>query len=525
MSASDPMSSGARICRAPFTSMYLTPEGDVRACCQNVWQPLGSVKDATLRELWSGPEADRLRRRMAIGDLSLGCELCAVEVEAGAPGNAHLKVFEHLADPARLDWPRQIELALSAACNLQCVMCNGDLSSAIRIHREGRPPMSRPYDDAFFEQLDEFLPHVERLTFLGGEPLLGSEPMRVLERVIELGLRPTCHVMTNGTQWNGRVERILRHLPAHVAVSVDGATAATNEAIRVGVDHHRLQQNIVALREAALSGGGGMSIAFSLMVVNARELPDVLAWGDRLDADVVINTVTNPPRYSLYHLSGPELAPLVADLKARAAACERDLGRNLATWRSTLERVVQLARRAPQEPQLEGRALQAAAAAAEAWTDEGPVVTMEVGPDQLIREIDPDAGNVFGADVRAAVGGSAIEFMRRLGPHLGTLAETSLKFGGDGVERRTFAFDREGLRPHLLAVMAPLAEGERWFFRLRDDAVGSPVAVRSSRPAGRHYTPPEALSSGSTAPTGRDDEVGPAWRGVGGRGVGTARER
>ena len=35
-------------------------------------------------------------------------------------------------------WPERLELALSNACNLQCVMCNGELSSSIRIHREHR---------------------------------------------------------------------------------------------------------------------------------------------------------------------------------------------------------------------------------------------------------------------------------------------------------------------------------------------------------------------------------------------------
>ncbi|MCB1041280.1 MAG: SPASM domain-containing protein, partial [Acidimicrobiales bacterium] len=223
------------ICHAPSTSMYLDPRGEVRACCQNMWQRLGNITEVGLLEMWRGLRVQTLRRAMAVGDLSHGCERCAVHIDAGRPEAAYARVFDHLpveeAEPA---WPQQLEFALSNACNLQCVMCNGDLSSAIRVHREGRQPLPVVYDDSFFEELDLFLPHLRSAAFLGGEPFLGRESLRVLQRLAELPTRPRCSITTNGTQWNDRIHRIVSSLPMHVTVSLDGASTSTYESIRVG---------------------------------------------------------------------------------------------------------------------------------------------------------------------------------------------------------------------------------------------------------------------------------------------------
>ena len=257
---------GRPACHAPFTSMYLDPTGRVTACCANSWHPLGHVSRQSLPEIWRGPAARRLRSRLAGGDLGLGCELCAAEVAIGSPATAQLHEFDALGPSSRHpDWPAQLELALSNACNLQCLMCNGELSSSIRIHREGRAPLPTVYDDRFFDDLDAFLPHLRRVKFLGGEPFLGAEPLRVMGRLVDLGLAPDVYVTTNGTQWNDRVRRVLSALPVDVSVSVDGFRRETVEAIRVGVDHAALLANIERYREATSGNGGGFSLTFCLL--------------------------------------------------------------------------------------------------------------------------------------------------------------------------------------------------------------------------------------------------------------------
>ena len=223
-----------------------------------------------------------------------------------------------------------MEFALSNTCNLQCVQCNGELSSAIRAQREGRPPLRSPYGDAFFEELVEFLPHVEVAVFIGGEPFLSRECRRVWDLLIELDLRPEVHVTTNATVWDERVEHYLRALEMNVAVSIDGATAAVNDAIRVGSTHADVLTNRERIRATIRSYGGSLGINYCLMVQNWSELLEVLLDGDRIEADVNVLPVIHPPAMSLASLVPSELQAVVDSLDERVATL--DLQRNLPVW-------------------------------------------------------------------------------------------------------------------------------------------------------------------------------------------------
>ena len=461
------------ICFAPFASLYLDPLGDVRACCQNRWQVLGNVRDRSLRDIWRGSEAEALRDHLRRGDLGLGCELCQVELSMGSEQTVYLRQFDSLRNsgPAP-DWPKQLELALSISCNLQCIMCNGDLSSSIRIHREHRPALASAYSDGFFEELDSFLPHLERVTFLGGEPFLGAEPLRVMSRLLELGLRPACHVTTNGTVWNSRVERVLTQLPMHVAVSIDGATAATVESIRIGVDFDVLCANIDHYRRAVAVSGGGLSLAFCLMRPNWHELGEALAWADRLDVDMYVNSVTHPPALSLHHADRTELDVIVAAMELEDERRSSSLGRNLGVWNSQLE-VVRHLRDHRGTTVASLSAVEHARRIAVHRADSRGVQTVDIDARQVVQAIAPDPSDFLGLDVRAVLGEPSSTLMAPLAIRFGALSDSQVKMHGDGVEERHMRFGVDDARTEVVAAMAPTAAGgQRWF-----------VAARSARPA------------------------------------------
>ena len=368
-------------------------------------------------------------------------------------------------DPA---YPVQLELALSNACNLQCVMCNGELSSAIRVHREGRPPLPPVYDDAFFADLDAFLPHLRRVFLLGGEPFLGAEPLRVLDRLVELGLTPDVYVTSNGTQWSPRVARLLGALPIDVSISVDGYRAETVASIRVGVRHDELVRNIDRYRAAARGNGGGFSLTFCLQRGNWRELGEVLAWGDRLDVLVGVSTLTNPPHLALHGLPTAELEAVARALHTEAATRGPALGRNRGAWEAALARVDGLvAERATAGTVDAARAAEARAAA---WADGRGLHRIHADAAQLVRAVEPGADDVFGADLRGLVGGPTRGFTDALRGALGPVDETTLVVHPDGVEERRLRFGATEVR----AWLAAEADGDHvWVLAARtDDGAG-----------------------------------------------------
>lgn len=327
-------------CNAPFTSMYLDQRGWVRACCMNDTHTLGNVADEPLSAIWHGERLARLRAAIEVDDLRLGCDICKWQVDQGRPDLAFSRWFNEL--PTRdlqPEWPRMLELSVSNACNLQCAMCNGEWSSSIRSQREGLPPLPKVYGEAFFDDLAAFLPHLERIKFLGGEPFLASETLRVMEMAVEQGLTPRCHVTTNGTQWSPRVERILEMLPVDVAVSLDAATAETYESIRIGSSWSVVQRNLDRFQEVARRRGTAVTVTYCLMATNWHEFLDFCRAADERGIGCAVNVVSVPQEMSLYFVAPDELARIVDALDAQDRESGGDLTLSASIWAAEVERL------------------------------------------------------------------------------------------------------------------------------------------------------------------------------------------
>ncbi|HKB16228.1 MAG TPA: radical SAM protein, partial [Planctomycetota bacterium] len=309
-------------CYAPFVSLNFNTRGDVVACCKNQIYVLGNVGTTSLDEIWNGPKVRILRRALERYDYGAGCEFCEWQVRAGDYRGAFSRRFDEFAveepDPR---WPATMEFTISNTCNYECIMCSGELSSSIRARREGLPPMPKVYGDAFFADLRKYLPHLRSAVFMGGEPFLAHENYRVWEMMIEGASGVPCHVITNGSQWNERVERILERLPVHVCVSLDGATKETVESIRVNARFEIVMENIRRFLASTRRRGTGFSLSYCLMRQNWREFGTFLRMAEELGCATWINTVLDPPTCSLYTLPSDELGKVIAAMEAE----EKDL--------------------------------------------------------------------------------------------------------------------------------------------------------------------------------------------------------
>lgn len=447
-------------CRAPFTSLWLDNRGFARSCCMNHAFPLGRIGEQSLREIWDGQRTAALRRRLAASDFGLGCEQCGSVVENGDEEIAFFHNYETL--PLTEDvprWPTQLELSISNKCNLQCVMCEGEYSSMIRAHRERLPPLPEVYDDAFFEELDEFLPHLTNIVFMGGEPFLARPTLRVMERLIELGLTPECCIISNGTQWNDRIERILRELPVSMTISIDGMTAETVERIRVGVDFDQLTQNIDRYRRATTRDGRLFHFCYCLMTENWQEFGPLLEWADQTDTHVYVKRVTDPFTMSLEHASLDYLAACVESLESDDERLRSVLTTNRHVWEAELSVLRHMLHRRRNEDHLTHLpppALTDAALFTEAGALGDGFVFLSDASHRVI-DIRPSATDVWGADLSHLVGQQMYEIVPALSAAFGDLVESTVKRGAAGKEERRFEFDRAGTSTVLTA--APVDEG------------------------------------------------------------------
>jgi MoaA/NifB/PqqE/SkfB family radical SAM enzyme len=327
------------ICRAPFVSLSLDVGGRVTVCGANFHLLLGHIGERPLADMWHGPEVQQLRDALTAGDLDLGCDRCAGPLRAGDRRGALAYSFDIFEVEAAPRWPRRLELALSTTCNLQCTMCSGEFSSAIRTQREQLPALPSRYDDRFFEELRPFLHHVEQVRFFGGEPFLAEESFRVWDLMIEEGVAPESNVTTNGTRLTPRVERVLQRLPVSIGVSLDGTTRETVERIRAGASFDELMANLDRFDHHTRRWGTSLSLTFCVMVDNWFELGDFLLLGERRGWEVYVNQVHQPPAQSLFHLPLAELDEVLRALGAQEPALLPRLDRNRQVWVGQMDRL------------------------------------------------------------------------------------------------------------------------------------------------------------------------------------------
>src|SRR5581483_1949154 len=178
--------------------------------------------------------------------------------------------------PLRPDAPVELQLEVTAACNLRCAMCLVAYRPALdRVHGS----MSL----ATFRRVVDAVPGLRKLTLQGlGEPLLAPDLPAMVEYAGAHGIQVGFN--TNGTLLTrARAERLVRAGLDWLHVSLDGATAATYEGIRAGADFARVRDNVRGLVHLMRELGASrprLSLVFVAMRRNVAELPAVVALAD-----------------------------------------------------------------------------------------------------------------------------------------------------------------------------------------------------------------------------------------------------
>lgn len=326
-------------CYAPFVSLYFNTLGDVLACCKNQTFVLGNVSQQSLDDIWGGGKINTLRKALANYKFGAGCEFCEWQITGGDYRGAYPWIFEELpVKSMEPEWPAMIEFAGSNTCNFECVMCSGVLSSSIRA-REGLPPIAKVYSDQFFKDLRKFLPHLRRAKFLGGEPFLAHECFRIWDMMIEDGLNIPCHVTTNGSQYNAKVERVLEALPISLSISIDGATKGTFERIRVNSNYDEVVENVHRFKAYTKRRGTYLGLSHCLMRENWHEFGDFLLFAEELGCEAFVNTVIDPPERSLYTLPPEKLACIADEMEKHGDSLGRKLRLNRHVWEDNVRKL------------------------------------------------------------------------------------------------------------------------------------------------------------------------------------------
>ena len=307
-------------CLAPSSNMYFNMFGQAAPC----WLSLESAPrypDRSIRDIWFGEEFEGFRSRIAQADLSGPCQICERNITNRVFTSTLARAYDNDYPLSR--YPSIMEFELSNTCNLECIMCKGTLSSTIRRDRDGLPPMQAPYDDAFVDQLEEFIPHLKEARFNGGEPLLQRICWEIWRRMHLLNPAIEITLATNATVLNDRAKRMLENGRFRVNVSLDSLSKPLYESIRINAVYEETLANLHWLGQYCARKGTLFSIMVNPMRNNWREMPEYVRFCAENGYRLWFNTVWRPFQLALWNLESLTLGSMREELSEEIERLER----------------------------------------------------------------------------------------------------------------------------------------------------------------------------------------------------------
>jgi MoaA/NifB/PqqE/SkfB family radical SAM enzyme len=243
------------ICVTPWTTVEIVdPVGQVRQCC-STWTvgDRGNVRGSSIADVWNGPGYQEARRVMGGGELGQLClPICSrlhdrrfeerrFSIQSGS--DAFVKNQILLADEIAQRkevleaLPLRIAICPSTYCNYNCIMCD-----------HGRSPR-RDLPEDIWEELPRFLPTLQSLTLLGGEPLANPHTWKFLRSFdVERYPDASLDLVTNGSLLTEHaLKQITRCALGDVTLSFNAGTPDAYEAVQRGAPFAQLMENLDAL--------------------------------------------------------------------------------------------------------------------------------------------------------------------------------------------------------------------------------------------------------------------------------------
>ncbi len=296
------ISSEKLICRAPFTSLYFHPDGEVGACCLNKKSYFyGKYPEDSIKKILASNPRKVHQKYIAKNNFSLGCSICNENLIDKnfygllANGYKNQSLKKHIT---------RIDFELSHKCNFDCIMCERDKNSSESIYKED-----------FIKEIKPLLRKTEYVNFIGGEPFLINIYYDIWTILKETN--PSCliNVQTNGSILNERILKILENKNFLTVISLDSVKKPTYQKIRKGGNLESVLCNFDIFNQSMQRKEKTMQISVCPLRTNRYEIPEIIEFANNKSCNVFFNHVERPKNLSLKYLPSQELHIIIESYK------------------------------------------------------------------------------------------------------------------------------------------------------------------------------------------------------------------
>lgn len=257
------------ICAAPWSHLYVQPNGNVHPCCTATSIRYGNINEQSLSNIWNGDAITQFRKDLIAGIPQTACEFCYKHEQHTGGHSLRTSLNQKYGDAITLD-ENDVEFSISYLdvrssniCNFKCVMCNESLSSAwaddinsLRdLNKNKRKPRNKKYleiNDDTKKEIFKLLPGVKEIYFAGGEPLLTDFHYKILNYLIaknltHVVLRYNTNLSVLEYKGNSVLDYWNKFDSVMISASID-MPGERGEYHRKGLDWEQFKDNLIKIR-------------------------------------------------------------------------------------------------------------------------------------------------------------------------------------------------------------------------------------------------------------------------------------
>jgi MoaA/NifB/PqqE/SkfB family radical SAM enzyme len=307
-------------CISPWTQTVLKTSGNLGPCCAFP-SPL-SIKDLSIKEFFNSEWTKNIKNKMLNGEQIEGCSGCYQHekkfnssLRTKTNSLFDLTKFEEIENNT---YPMELELQISNICNLKCLTCRPEDSSAFltedKIIGISNFPANKFILDAntvekIFAELSR--EKINTIDLRGGESMMVPNIKKLLDNISnadEVELK----IQTNGTIFDNEWYRIMNKFrEVNIMLSIDGFDT-DNNYIRFPADWSAILKTISAMQTIKKLR---FSINCTVSNINLPILPKFLNWLIEEKIESGFSPVQTPNYFELSILPKAILVDTLAEIK------------------------------------------------------------------------------------------------------------------------------------------------------------------------------------------------------------------
>jgi len=304
-----------RLCYAPYSSIFFSRAGYMSPCYATYQDTSDRWPETSIDDAWFKGELSKIREHMSENDLDYACTFCKPLFLSHNFGSLLPNKYESYSF-CKSKFPQIMEFELSNRCNLECIMCDGNLSSTIRKNRDKLPSLREVYDESFVTELEPFIPYLKMAEFTGGDPFLIPIYYDIWKMIHKIN--PQCQILitTNASTMSPRIEKMLeQYSNLHFNISIDSLNPEHYEKIRVHASYERVLQNIITFINYCHKHKNSCNLLVCPMTINCRDFQELIKFANTNNICVHYHTVVKPENLSLKYQTPEYLDDLISHME------------------------------------------------------------------------------------------------------------------------------------------------------------------------------------------------------------------